>query len=175
MLSQELGNDWHTIIRRHWLGRVFYFKGDEDRAIELYTENHIESQKVNFDWGYGASLHELGCAALRSGNLEKAKSFLTESIQVLHNGHYGYSLTYSLDAVAALALAQDQPERAQVLLSAAEAYRRSIHTDLLPPEQVEHEALLNRVMSILTPEKISSLTEYGQGMSHDEAVELAQN
>jgi len=174
MLSRELGNDWHTIIRRHWLGRVFYFKGDEERAIELYKENQIESQKVNFDWGCGASLHEIGCAALRSGNLEKAKSFLTESLQVLHNGHYGYSLTYSLDAVAALALAQGQPERAQVLLSAAEAYRLSIHTDLLPPEQVEHEALLNRVRSILTPEKISSLNGRGRGMSHDEAVEFAQ-
>ena len=173
LLSQEWGNNWHTVIRRHWLGKVFYFKGDKDKAIELFEENRIHSQQVNFDWGSGTALHELGLAAIRSNDLEKAKTFFRESIQILHRGHYGYSLAYSLDAFAALALAKGQPERAQILLSAADAYRESIHTDLLPPERRERDALCRSVKAMLSPKKISSLTEQGRGTTHDEAIAFA--
>ena len=83
------------------------------------------------------------------------------------------SLAYSLDAFALLALAQGQPERAQILLSASDAYRQSIHTDLLPPERSEREKLLDAVNSALPIETISSLAGRGRGMSHDEAVDFA--
>ena len=172
-LSQEWGSTWHAVLRRHWLARVYLYQGEEEKAVKLFEENRKASQEARFDGGYADSLHQLGCAALRRGNLEKAKSHLTESIQILHRAHFGYGLTYSLDAFAALALAQGQPERAQILLSAADAYREHIHTDLLPPERADREKLLAAVHSSLTPEKISSLTERGRGMSHDEAVEFA--
>ena len=94
-------------------------------------------------------------------------------IQILHRGHYGYSLTYALDAFGALALAHDQPERAQILLSASDAYRERIHTDLLPPEREERRKLSDRVTESLSQEAISSLTRRGRGMAHDEAVEFA--
>ena len=118
-------------------------------------------------------MHELGCEALRSGDLKRAGELLTESIQTLHKGHYGYTLTGSLDALAALSLAQGQPERAQILLSAADAYRESIHTDLLPPERNEHEITRLSLESLLSPEKLASITERGRGMTHDEAIEFA--
>jgi hypothetical protein len=60
-----------------------------------------------------------------------------------------------------------------MLLSASDAYREAIHTDLLPPERAEREKLLAAVKSLLTPENISSLTERGRGMNQDEAVEFA--
>jgi tetratricopeptide (TPR) repeat protein len=172
-LSQEWSNNWHAVLRRHWLGRVYVYRGDEEKAIMLFEENRKASQEANFDGGYADSLHQLGCAALRRGNVEKAKSYLTESIQILHRAHFGYGLTYSLDAFAALALAEGQPERAQVLLTASDAYREMIHTDLLPPERAEREELLAAVQSLLPSEKISSLTERGRGMNHDEAVGFA--
>jgi len=173
LLSQEWGGAWHAVIRRYWLARVYSYRGDEQKAIELLEENRTAAREANFDWGCAASLHELGCAALRRSDVETAKSYLSESIQILHKGHYGYSLTYSLDAFAALALAQGGPERAQILLSASDAYREVIHTDLLPPERADREKLLAAVQSSLPPEKISSLTEGGRGMSHDEAVAFA--
>ena len=172
-LSQEWGNAWHSVIRRYWLARVFVYRGDEKTAVQLLEENLPALRESNFDWGYAASLHELGCTALRAGDLHRAKSHLTESMQSLHRGHYGYSLTYSLDACAVLALAQGQPERARTLLSAADAYCETIHTDLLPPESVEREKLLHAVTSALTPEKILSLTERGRGMTRDAAVDFA--
>ena len=172
-LSQEWGSAWHVVLRRHWLARVYLYRGEEEKAVKLFEENRIASQEARFDGGHADSLHQLGCAALRRGDVEKAKSFLTESIRILHRAHFGYGLTYSLDAFATLALAEGQPERAQILLSAADAYREIIHTDLLPPERTEREKLLAAVSSLLPPEKISSLTERGRGMNHDEAVEFA--
>jgi predicted ATPase/transcriptional regulator with XRE-family HTH domain len=173
LLSQEWGSRWHTVLRRHWLARVFVYRGDDETAIALFEENRKASQEANFDGGYADSLHQLGCATLRRGHVEKAKSYLTESIQILHRAHFGYGLTYSLDAFAALALAEGQPERAQILLSAADAYREFIQTDLLPPERADREKLLAAVRAVLPPEKISSLTEQGRGMDHDEAVQFA--
>jgi tetratricopeptide (TPR) repeat protein len=172
LLSQEWSNRWHTVLRRHWLARVFVYRGDDEKAIALFEENRKASQEANFDGGYADSLHQLGCAALRRGNVEKAKSYLTESIQILHRAHFGYGLTYSLDAFAALALAQAQPERAQILLSAADAYRELIQADLLPPERADREKLLAAVRAVLSPEKIASLTERGRGMDHNEAIQF---
>jgi hypothetical protein len=171
--SLEWGSTWHAVLRRHWLARIFVYRGDDQKAIALFEENRTASQAANFDGGYADSLHQLGCAALRSGDIEKAKSYLTESIRILYKAHFGYGLTYSLDAFAALALAQGQPERAQILLSADDAYRESIHTELLPPERAEREKLLDALRSLLTPETVSSLTERGRGMNHDEAVAFA--
>jgi predicted ATPase/transcriptional regulator with XRE-family HTH domain len=172
-LSQEWGSTWHAVLRRHWLARVYLYRGEEEKAVALFEENRIASLESNFDGGYADSLHQLGCAALRRGDLERAKACLTESIRILHRAHFGYGLTYSLDAFAALALAQAQPERAQILLSASDAHRQLIHTDLLPPERAEREKLLAAVGSLLPPENISSLAERGRGMSHEEAVEFA--
>jgi predicted ATPase/transcriptional regulator with XRE-family HTH domain len=171
-LSQEWGNTWHTVIRRYWLARVYVYRGEEQMAMELFEENQKAAQAANFDWGYAAAWHELGCAALRRGDVKTAKPYLNESLPILHRGHYGYSLTYSLDAFAALALAEGQPERAQILLSACDAYRLSIHTDLLPPERADREKLLAAVRALLPPKKISSLTERGQGMNHNEAIQF---
>jgi tetratricopeptide (TPR) repeat protein len=172
-LSQEWGSTWHAVLRRHWLARVYLYRGDEEKAVELFEENRIASREANFDGGYADSLHQLGCAALRRGEVEKAISYLTESMEILYRAHFGYGLTYSLDAFAALAVAQGQPARAQVLLSASDAYREAIHTELLPPERAEREKLVAAVRSCLTPEDISSLTERGRGMNHEEAVVLA--
>jgi predicted ATPase/transcriptional regulator with XRE-family HTH domain len=173
LLSQEWGNTWHTVIRRYWLARVHRYQGNEEKAMELFEENRTAALETNFDWGYASSLLELGCAALRRGDVKTAELYLRESIQILHRGHYGYSLTYSLDAFGALALAKDQPERAQVLFSASDAYRERIHTDLLPPEREERGRLSDRVMGSLSPEALSSLTRRGRGMTHDEAVAFA--
>jgi hypothetical protein len=172
-LSQEWGSKWHAVLRRHWLARVFVYRGDDEKAVALFEENRVASLAANFDGGYADSLHQLGCAALRRGDVEKAKSYLTESIQILHRAHFGYGLTYSLDAFAALALAEGQPERAQILLSAADAYREFIQTDLLPPERADREKLLAAIRALLPPEEISSLTERGRGMDHDEAIQFA--
>jgi tetratricopeptide (TPR) repeat protein len=173
LLSQEWANSWHTIIRRYWLARVFAYRGEEEKASELFEENLRASQEANFDWGYAAARHELGCAALRAGNWETARLSLTEAIQILHRGHYGYTLTYCLDAFAALAHAQGEPERALLLLCATEAYRESIQTGLLPPEQKARRKVLAAVKEALPAEKIVALTERGQGMTHDEAVAFA--
>ncbi len=172
-LSQEWANAWHTVIRRYWLARVVAYQKDDVRAAALHEENRHASKDSDFDWGLAASLQGLGDIALRRGDLEQARSLHSDAILILHNGHYGYTLAYSLDSFAALALAKNQPERAVILLAAADALRESIHTALLPPEQTEREELWKEIRGLLSPEKNSSLTKQGRGLTHDEAVELA--
>ena len=64
-------------------------------------------------------------------------------------------------------------DMARSRFAAADVFRESIHTALLPPEQVEREELLKKAKSLLSPEEISSITAQGRAMSHDEAVEFA--
>lgn len=172
-MSLEWGEPWLNVIRRYWLTRVVVYQGDDERAVALFEENVRESEHSSFDWGRAASIQGLGNIALRRGDLDSAKALHTDGLLALHKGHYGHSLAYSLDAFAALASAQNNSERALILLSAADAYRESIHTDLLPPERNEREQLLNAIKQTLSPEKISALIAQGRGMSHDEAVEFA--
>ena len=172
-MSLEWGEPWLNVIRRYWLARVVVYMGDDERAVALFEENVKASQESDFDWGRGASLQGLANAALRRGDLEEAEQLHIEAAKILHTGHYGYSLAYSLDAFAALSFALGQSERALSLLSAADAYRESIHTELLPPERKEREQLLTAIKASLTQEKITSIITQGRGMSHDEAVEFA--
>ena len=174
-LSQEWGGGWHTIIRRYWLARVVVYQGDDARAIGLIEENIAESQQHNFDWGRAASLQGLGDAALRRRDLEPARSYHTEAITILHTGNYLYSLAYSLDSFASLALARNQLARALTLLFAADGLRESIHTALLPPETKEREQLITAIKEKINPDLITSLTAQGRAMTLNKAVEYALN
>jgi hypothetical protein len=172
-LSQDWASAWHVVIRRYWLARVMVYQGDEARAAKLVEENLKESKAAAFDWGYAASLQIVADAALRRNAWEQARALHTEAIRILRAGRYGYSLTYSLDSFAALAFAANQPERALILLAAADAYRESIHVDLLPPEREERQALLESVRRSISPDKVSALVGQGETMSSEEAVKLA--
>lgn len=174
-LSRDWAGKWHTIIRRYWLARVVVQQGDDERAVALFEENIRESHAASFDWGHAASQQGLGNITLRHGDVDTARSLHADALLTLQKGGYGYSLAYSLDAFAAITQAQAQPERALLLLSAADAFREFIHTDLLPPERRERETLLAAVKESVPAESITHLIEQGLEMSLDDAVELAMS
>src|SRR5262249_35974435 len=78
-----------------------------------------------------------------------------------------------LECFAFIAKAQEQPERAVILLGAAEALRELINIDMSPMERVEYEREVADLKTNLAEKDFNAAWGQGRSMNMDEAIELA--
>jgi hypothetical protein len=105
--------------------------GDEERAIACHRELTALTQAGSEDIrrAYsGYSLWALGAAAWRRGDLERAAGLQQQSLRLLRNDRMG--TTFSVEALAWIAAARRQYQRAAVLLGAATGLWQSMGTTL---------------------------------------------
>ena len=82
-------------------------------------------------------------------------------------------IAYTVEERAALALAEDDPQRAARLAGAAQAAREGIAATLPPKQRTTHEQTLTAARAALGDEAFTTDWDAGRALTLDEAVKQA--
>lgn len=137
-----------------------------ETALKLYEE-------LGDQWSVEGARWLVGITAARLGDYEKARANFISGLQAARVLSSGWSLPYSIEAFAALAVAEKQYERAARLLGAAEALRADVGISTEPSDHpTMRELLAPAAEQFITKESLAARRE-GRRMNSDEAVAYA--
>ena len=172
-LHRELGDKGGIANALNTLGRVAYTLGDYGRAAALHQESLTLKREQGDDGGIAAGLTYLGRAVFALGDAARALALQMEALALCSAIGDKRLSALCLEALAAIAGTQDQPERAARLIGAAEAALSRINAPLPLNERSCHECLVAAVRVQLDEGSFAVVRAAGHEMTLDEAIALA--
>jgi tetratricopeptide (TPR) repeat protein len=115
---------WHALelnMVQNNLGQIRLAQGDHDRAAGLFSDALAGARAGSDRVTILTSLYDLALSSQARGNLADAAGLLAEGLSLAAETGDRPSAAYYLEALAAVADQQGEPERAVRLLSAADA------------------------------------------------------
>jgi predicted ATPase/DNA-binding CsgD family transcriptional regulator len=170
---RELGERYGLAYTVHELARVAWERGDGERAEELELEALVLSRELGNRRGICFALDGLARGVRQRGDYARAGGLLRQALvlwQELGNRHW---IARSMAALAAVAAAQHQPERAARLGGAAEAQRKAVGAALSPDQQADSDAALAGARAELGERTFMDAWAAGLALSWDEAADEA--
>ena len=184
---QEAGNDRLTGPERlqhlldvalvcNFLGQIRLSQGDHDRAAQLFTEALNAARSAQDRFTILVSLYDLALSSQAQGDLTGAAERLQEGVSQSAEARDEPSVAYYLEALAAVAIRQDNLERAVRLLAAAGALLQAkgsgwLHA--LVPRAAHDEGLLAALRSRMGDAAFEQAWTRGQSLGGSHGVEYA--
>jgi predicted ATPase/class 3 adenylate cyclase len=173
-IFRGLGHKWGIAHTLCYLGGAAHDQGDYEAARSLLEEAMAIYREVGDKPGIASSpLGSLGSVARDQGDDAAARVLFTESLALHRELGHRLGIVKDLEGLAALAVAQAQPERAARLLGAAEALREVIGAPLPPADRAGHDRSVPAVRTALGEQAFATAWAEGRAMSLDEAVAFA--
>ncbi len=116
---------------------------------------------------------EIGHIERRTGNLEQANLIYRETIkdwQVLGNRS---AIAHQLECFGFIAIADEDPQRAIKLLSAADSLRENTQSQMTDQERIEYGEHFGRLRSMLPDAEFNTIWAEGRSMTIEESIKLA--
>jgi DNA-binding NarL/FixJ family response regulator len=171
-LAQALGSKNHIAMLLNGLGEVARIEGNYKQAALLYQETREIWQKMGNKWGIAVALHNLGQATLQLGAITHAAEYFLEGLTIERALNRKPGIVECLAGLAAVA-AQQQPEQAVRLFSAADVLLAAINTVLSYVDRATYNHHLAAVRAQLAPAAFESAWAEGQAMTMEQAIESA--
>lgn len=168
-IFRAAGNTGAIAETLHSLGEIALYAGNLDEA-EART---VESLALFQELGTRHHAATLAVVAWRRGQYERAVTLLRESLQLAHKMGERKLTLGLLRALAAVAAAQAEPERAARLEGAEAALRKSLSLPVAPSDQAEGEETLARAKEALGEEDFTHAWDEGRAMTLEEAIAYA--
>ena len=108
-------------LASNFLGQIQLDQEDHHRAAELFTDGLTAAHSAADRFTILVSLYDLALSRQARGDLTSAADLLGQGLSLAAEAGDEPGLAYYLEALAAVAARQDQPERAASLLAAADA------------------------------------------------------
>jgi DNA-binding CsgD family transcriptional regulator len=169
-IMRGIDQQWGVARTLLGLGDLARLTGDAHGARRRYEEALAILREVNARPEMARCLAGLGRIAMDRGEVALGRQHLTQSIELSRSIGSRIGTIRGVEAFAALALAEGQPERALRLAAAAAALRAAAH---LPPRP---DAWTDRYLAAaqdLGQGAIRRLWEQGSGLDAGAAVDLA--
>lgn len=172
-LSQKLC-DPAGIANCTWnLGAAERNRGNLETAQKLFTTSLEMSRELGNSWGVAASLHFLGVTAQARGNHTRAWALLTESLPLYQQMGHRRGIGLCLTSLAEEIRQSGWPERAAMLLAAAERCHTSMGRPLIPVDRAHHDHIVAAVRAMLASETFAEAWAHGEQLTLEEAVAVA--
>jgi predicted ATPase len=171
-LATPLGDSRLTSHINHIQGVMAAGEGDFARAYERAKESLAIYQQIGDTWLSLIVDWNVGVNAAALGNLADSRTHLTRCLKTGLELGNRWGISYPLEALATLAVAERQYDRAARLFGAAESHRNRVG---VVPQAAEHPAL-RAVMAAATDfhgSAIENARREGRSLSLDAAVALA--
>ena len=184
---QEPGNDRLTGPERaqhlldvalvcNFLGQIRLSQADHDRAAQLFTEALNAARSAQDRFTILVSLYDLALSSQAQGDLTGAAERLQEGVSQSAEARDEPSVAYYLEALAAVAIRQDNLERAVRLLAAAGALLQAkgsgwLHA--LVPRAAHDDGLLAALRSRMGDAAFEQAWARGQSLGGSRVVEYA--
>jgi predicted ATPase len=157
------------------VGMVELALGRDEAARAHLTEVVELGGRFGNDWLESTARTQLAVLAVRSGRPDEARDLLVRSVDAGDDADVStLSLTFSLVATAALALADGDAPRAATALGAADGVRRRAGLRAWPSTRRGEAELAGRVQGELAVEDHRAAVAAGAALDHREAVALVR-
>jgi predicted ATPase/DNA-binding SARP family transcriptional activator len=172
-LFRELGDVEGIAWSLLSLGTAARYQGAIEQAAALLQESRSMAERIGFREGIAWSLEQLGLLAACRGD-PAAAALLRDSLEIHNDLRDRWRTCSVLEDLAAIAFAQDNPQRAARLLAAAEAMRRIIGTVIAPCDSAQHTATMTGTRAALDEETFAAAWQQGlRAKINDLHAELA--
>ena len=160
----------------NFLGQIRLSQADHDRAAQLFTEALNAARSAQDRFTILVSLYDLALSSKAQGDLSGAAERLQEGVSQSAEARDEPSVAYYLEALAAVAIRQDNLERAVRLLAAAGALLQAkgsgwLHA--LVPRAAHDDGLLAALRSRMGDAAFEQAWTRGQSLGGSRAVEYA--
>ena len=160
----------------NFLGQIRLSQADHDRAAQLFTEALNAARSAQDRFTILVSLYDLALSSQAQGDLTGAAERLQEGVSQSAEARDEPSVAYYLEALAAVAIRQDNLERAVHLLAAAGALLQAkgsgwLHA--LVPRAAHDDGLLAALHSRMGDAAFEQAWTRGQSLGGSHAVEYA--
>jgi tetratricopeptide (TPR) repeat protein len=132
---RALAEAWGLTFALLSLGGALLFRGAAEQAVPLLEESVMLARSAGSEVFLGNALVNLGKAYESQDDRDSADRALREALQHAANIGSHETTARALDALAALAVADGNPDRAAQLLGAAEGIRRSAAAAIFPTDR----------------------------------------
>ena len=154
------------------LGDLAWAERELDQALKKYTEAREIFHELDHR-DEALALFGLGKIALAQGDLGDARRFFIPGLVIFPTGSSFWSPEQNLEAVALLAISEQQLERSALLLGASEAWLYRTQRLRTPRERQERESAIVTVRGALGEDAFTATWEEGRAMSLEQAVAYA--
>jgi tetratricopeptide (TPR) repeat protein len=160
----------------NFLGQIRLSQADHDRAAQLFTEALNAARSAQDRFTILVSLYDLALSSQAQGDLTGAAERLQEGVSQSAEARDEPSVAYYLEALAAVAIRQDNLERAVHLLAAAGALLQAkgsgwLHA--LVPRAAHDDGFLAALRSRMGDAAFEQAWTRGQSLGGSRAVEYA--
>ncbi len=160
----------------NFLGQIRLSQADHDRAAQLFTEALNAAHSAQDRFTILVSLYDLALSSQAQGDLTGAAERLQEGVSQSAEAGDEPSVAYYLEALAAVAIRQDNLDRAVHLLAAAGALLQAkgsgwLHA--LVPRAAPDDGLLAALRSRMGDAAFEQAWTRGQSLGGSRAVEYA--
>ena len=160
----------------NFLGQIRLSQGDHGRAADLFTEGLDAARSAQDRFTVLVSLYDLGLSSQAQGDLTGAAERLQEGVSQSAEAGDEPSVAYYLEALAAIAILEDNLERAVCLLAAAGALlqaRGSGWLHALVPRAAHDGNLLAALRARMGDAAFEQAWTRGRSLGGSRAVEYA--
>jgi len=160
----------------NFLGQIRLSQADHDRAAQLFTEALNAARSAQDRFTILVSLYDLALSSQAQGDLTGAAERLQEGVSQSAEARDEPSVAYYLEALAAVAIRQDNLERAVHLLAAAGALLQAkgsgwLHA--LVPRAAHDDGLLAALHSRMGDAAFEQAWTQGRSLGGSRAIEYA--
>jgi len=175
LVSRKMGDEgrFPTAWSLAFLGDLFLYRDDLERAGSLYEESVAITRELKNRNFLAYSARRLGYVALKSEEFDRALELFTESLMLNREIDHRLGIASSLGAFGKVAALEGELIRAAKLLGATDTVINEIATPLYMVDRFEYENAAQIVRSKPEDQAITAAWEEGQGMSLEEALDLA--
>jgi tetratricopeptide (TPR) repeat protein len=156
-------------------GIISLAKGDYEQAHTFLQEALVNAEKLGSRHDYLWAQVYLCYLALRRGNHHKARELFAETVEEFQKNKFMIGFVFTLEGMADLFAAMNNPETAARLIGWADATREDIEDSRPLLEQANVDKVIDACISMIGEAAFSDAYGEGQTMTMDEAVALALN
>ena len=149
--------------------------GRYDDGQRHMSEAHALAERFGYAWLATFSQLQLGILAVARGRLDEARALLDEGLAVSLAGYSTQNVTLALAAIARLALAEGDLERAALLAGAVDGLRRRAGVAVWPAVRRREVDLAAQLRQALGPDRFDQAYAAGARLNRRDAVAAARD
>lgn len=173
-LAQEMVDRRAFASSLNSLAILAHEQGGDDQAATWCDRSIAIQRQIHNQYGLAESLHNRGNIAYDRQEYAVARTHYQESLSIRQRLKELRGVAYSLEALAALTLAEtSDTERAVRLCSAAAALRETIEASLPPVDRIRSEKTLTALHAVLGEDAFATAWIEGQVLTLEQAIAYA--
>jgi predicted ATPase/DNA-binding NarL/FixJ family response regulator len=173
VIDRELRDEQAAAEDLDGIGLTFHVQGELDTAQRYYEESVAICEASGYRPSLATALNNLGHVMVSRKELGAARHLLHESLTVSSQIGDRRRLAFTLSAVATLAAAQGEPERAIQQNASAAATVQSLGAVLAPAMRAVYDSQLEPARRELGEEQTAVAEATGRAMTFEAAIEEA--